>query len=250
MNHSTVSERIQFNKAKNLSHDLLGAKNSRISFMNGTASLLGCSGPAQRRMFFSRGKDTSDNEKLYDVLEVPKTASEAEIRKSFFNLAKKYHPDVNNTKEAKQKYLDITEAYETLSDPKKRRIYDAYGMNANEQNNSEINFDQFGSFANVLKAVFRGDVPGDGSDQARHRTYDEILEEYEKFFSLDEEMIKSQEKASNKRGTSSKKGSNSTGTNCFLRLDVDFAESIVGVQRYVNYQRMIRCGTCKGERVQ
>ena len=76
-------------------------------------------------MFFSRGgKDNADTDRLYDVLEVPKTASEAEIKKSFFNLAKKYHPDVNKTKEAKQKYLEITEAYETLSDPKKRKILD------------------------------------------------------------------------------------------------------------------------------
>lgn len=65
-------------------------------------------------------------------MEVPKSATESEIKKSFFNLAKKYHPDVNKTKEAKQRYLEITEAYETLSDPKKRKIYDAYGMSANE----------------------------------------------------------------------------------------------------------------------
>lgn len=126
-----------------------------------TADLLGCTNTAQRRSFFSRGKDDADTDKLYDVLGVPKTASEAEIKKSFFNLAKKYHPDVNKTKEAKQKYLAITEAYETLNDPKKRKIYDAYGMNANEQDNAEINFESFGSLASMLKAAFSGDVPGD-----------------------------------------------------------------------------------------
>ena len=104
-------------------------------FNNSTAAdLLGCTNTAQKRMFFSMGRnDDADTEKLYKVLEVSKTASEAEIKKSFFNLAKKYHPDVNKTKEAKKKYLEITEAYETLSDPNKRRIYDRYGMNANDQ---------------------------------------------------------------------------------------------------------------------
>ena len=96
--------------------------------------LFGQMSAAQSRSFFTRNSSSKDqnSERLYNILEVPKTASDADIKKSFFNLAKKYHPDVNKTKEAKQKYLEITEAYETLSDPKRRRIYDAYGMNANE----------------------------------------------------------------------------------------------------------------------
>lgn len=108
-------------------------------------------------------------------------------------MAKKYHPDVNKTKDAKKRYLEITEAYETLSDPKKRRIYDAYGMNANEQDNAEINFDQFGTVANMFSALFRGDMSAAQGQQQRERTYEEVLEEYEKFFTLDEDILNKQE---------------------------------------------------------
>jgi len=80
----------------------------------------------------------------------------------------------------------------------------------------------------VLKAVFSGEMPGDAS-QARQRTYDEILEEYERFFSLDEEMIKNQEKSSKRSGSGAVKlGGSTTGTNCFLQMRIDFAESTVG----------------------
>jgi len=117
--------------------------------------LLGCSNQAQRRMFFKMGKirDGGDNEKLYQILEVNKNAAEDEIKKNFFRLAKQYHPDVNKTKAAKQKYLDINEAYQTLSDPEKRGVYDAYGMTANEQDNTE---EQFGDFGNIFKNMFKG----------------------------------------------------------------------------------------------
>ena len=47
--------------------------------------------------------------------------------------AKKYHPDVNKTPEAKEKFAEINNAYETLSDEGKRRVYDQTGMNADEQ---------------------------------------------------------------------------------------------------------------------
>ena len=58
--------------------------------------------------------------RLYDILEIKNTATQTEIKQSYFKLAKEYHPDLNKTDQAKQKYLDITEAYETLGNEKNR----------------------------------------------------------------------------------------------------------------------------------
>ena len=64
----------------------------------------------------------------YKILEVPKTASDKEIKKSYRKLARKYHPDVNpNDDSAKKKFQQINEANEVLSDVKKRKKYDKYG---------------------------------------------------------------------------------------------------------------------------
>lgn len=66
----------------------------------------------------------------YSVLGVKKTASPDEIKKAFKKLARKYHPDLNpNDSSAKQKFQEINEANEVLSDPEKRKKYDAYGEN-------------------------------------------------------------------------------------------------------------------------
>lgn len=66
----------------------------------------------------------------YGVLGVNKTASQDEIKKAFKKLARKYHPDLNpNDPTAKQKFQEINEANEVLSDPEKRKKYDAYGEN-------------------------------------------------------------------------------------------------------------------------
>ncbi|OQR81752.1 molecular chaperone, partial [Thraustotheca clavata] len=65
-----------------------------------------------------------DNSKYYDILGVPKSASEADIRKAFRKLALKNHPDKGGDPEL---FKDITVAYETLSDPEKRELYDKYG---------------------------------------------------------------------------------------------------------------------------
>ena len=62
---------------------------------------------------------------LYKVLEVSNTASQAEIKRSFRNLALRYHPDRNkNSEESKQKFMRIVEAYEVLSDQQSRKNYD------------------------------------------------------------------------------------------------------------------------------
>src|SRR5512133_1331065 len=64
----------------------------------------------------------------YGVLGVKKTASEDEIRKAFRKLARKHHPDVNpGDKAAEEKFKQISEANDVLSDPKKRKLYDQLG---------------------------------------------------------------------------------------------------------------------------
>src|SRR5579863_3932719 len=65
----------------------------------------------------------------YSTLGVKKTASADDIRKAFRKLARKYHPDVNpNDKKAEEKFKEISEANDVLSDEKKRKIYDQFGF--------------------------------------------------------------------------------------------------------------------------
>lgn len=93
----------------------------------------------------------------YRVLEVQKTATGADIKKAYRKLALKWHPDKNpdNMEEATKKFKEISEAYEVLSDDKKRRVYDQYGkdglLNGNSRTRSrhedEFDFGGFGFFS-------------------------------------------------------------------------------------------------------
>uniref|UniRef100_A0A8C6ZIW5 DnaJ heat shock protein family (Hsp40) member A3 n=1 Tax=Nothoprocta perdicaria TaxID=30464 RepID=A0A8C6ZIW5_NOTPE len=67
-------------------------------------------------------------EDYYQVLGVPRSASQKDIKKAYYQLAKKYHPDTNkDDPKAKEKFSQLAEAYEVLSDEAKRKQYDAYG---------------------------------------------------------------------------------------------------------------------------
>ena len=65
----------------------------------------------------------------YETLGIKRDATESEIKSAYRKLARKYHPDVNKTKEAEEKFKDINEAYEVLGDKQKRQRYDSLGAN-------------------------------------------------------------------------------------------------------------------------
>src|SRR6266852_2933640 len=67
---------------------------------------------------------------FYEVLGVPRTATQKEISSAFRKLARKYHPDLNkDNKDAEARFKQLSEAHEVLSDPKKRGLYDDFGEN-------------------------------------------------------------------------------------------------------------------------
>ena len=80
----------------------------------------------------------------YEVLELSKNASSEDIKKSYRKLAKKYHPDINKDPGAEEKFKEINEAYEVLSDPQKKQIYDQYG-HAGLENGGMGGFEGFSS---------------------------------------------------------------------------------------------------------
>src|SRR6516225_5750970 len=72
---------------------------------------------------------TTTKQDYYEVLGVPRKASLKDIRTAFRKLARKYHPDLNpGDKAAEEKFKQIQEAYDVLSDTKKRQMYDQYGF--------------------------------------------------------------------------------------------------------------------------
>jgi len=97
-------------------------------------------------------------EDYYNILNVKKNASDIEIKKSYRKLAMKYHPDRNqNDKKAEEKFKQISEAYEILSDNKKRKAYDQFGHEGVDQyNTSGYTSDKFTDiFSDIFGDVFQ-----------------------------------------------------------------------------------------------
>lgn len=100
----------------------------------------------------------------YDILGVSKDASQKEIKKAYRKLAKKHHPDMNDgDSKSSEKFKEISEAYEILSDPDKRKRYDQYGHSG--INEDDFNFDDFarggfGGFEDIFDMFFGGGMGG------------------------------------------------------------------------------------------
>jgi molecular chaperone DnaJ len=113
----------------------------------------------------------------YEVLGVPRDASDEEIKKAFRKLAKLHHPDCNREPGAEEKFKEINEAYQVLSNPDKRRRYDRYGRADIEGGFSDFGFgglgDIFESFWNGFGTPFGGTaqrVPQKGDSLRSHLT--------------------------------------------------------------------------------
>lgn len=151
----------------------------------------------------------------YEVLGVDKSASEDEIKKAYRKLAKKYHPDVNKAKDAEEKFKEVNEAYEVLSNPQKKQIYDNYG-HAGLEGNMGSGFDGFTS-------GFSGDFSG----------LDDIFENIMGGF-----------------GFRSRSGSRSSGPikgeNRYLQMSIEFLEAVKGVKKVVTVSVDRKCEKCDG----
>lgn len=90
----------------------------------------------------------------YKILGVSRTATQEEIKKAYRRLARLYHPDVNKSPEAEAKFKEINEAYEVLSDPEKRAIYDRYGHAGLSMD--FVDYSGFGGIESIIEEFFEG----------------------------------------------------------------------------------------------
>ena len=97
----------------------------------------------------------------YELLGIDKDSTEKEIKLAYRKLAKKYHPDVNATDpKAKEKFIEIKEAYETLIDPIKRRIYDRSKFNPQNPDWSDLfRTSDFKTFIEIMQRMYRNSTP-------------------------------------------------------------------------------------------
>jgi molecular chaperone DnaJ len=142
----------------------------------------------------------------YEVLGVARTANADEIKRAFRRLARQYHPDVNKESDAEARFKEINEAYDVLSDPEKRQIYDRFG-HAGLQGGA--GFDPFGGgasgdpFSTIFDAFFGGAA------------------------------------GSRNRGPQ-------RGSDLRYHLRLSFEEAVFGVEKEIEFRRLETCGSCKG----
>src|SRR5215475_8282100 len=94
----------------------------------------------------------------YEVLGVERGADDAAIKRAFRKLAQQWHPDVNTQPDAQERFKEINEAYQVLSDPSRRQAYDLFGRAGVSGAGGDAGFNAagFGGFSDIFDAFFGG----------------------------------------------------------------------------------------------
>lgn len=153
----------------------------------------------------------------YEVLGVSKSASDDEIKKAYRKLSKQYHPDINQDAGAEDKFKEIAEAYEVLSDPQKKAGYDQYGHASTDPNFGGGGFggggfggsSGFGGFGGGFEDIFESFFGGGG-------------------------------------GRASNPNAPRQGNDLQYTMKMKFEEAIFGKETTIKYNREDTCGTCGG----
>lgn len=160
-------------------------------------------------------QNMADKRDYYEVLGLSKGAGEAEIKKAYRTLAKKYHPDMNpGDKKAEAKFKEINEAYAVLSDPDKKAKYDQFGHDAFDPTAGAGaygggfgGFSDFGDIGDIFGNIFGGAFGG-SSRQSRN--------------------------------------SPMRGEDVEARVTITFEEAAFGVKKDITYNRIQKCPDCGG----
>src|ERR1700690_2228779 len=99
----------------------------------------------------------------YELLGVPRTATEQEIKKAFRRLARELHPDVSEHPEAEVKFREVSEAYEALSNAETRQLYDRYGHAGLRSGGFQPSHFDLGNLGDLFSAFFGDDLFGGAS---------------------------------------------------------------------------------------
>src|SRR5919197_4714827 len=103
----------------------------------------------------------------YELLGVPRTASDTDIKRAFRRLARELHPDVNEEPDAEERFKEVVEAYEVLSKSETRQLYDRYGHAGLRGGGFTPGSFDFGSLADIFSAFFGDDLFGTTSRRGR-----------------------------------------------------------------------------------